>query len=224
MSNLVMVTSNASGAAQAAASGHVVVVVDVIDMSTSIEAAIDAGALAVYGASPDNARPPVKVNPHGIGKAAGEYARSMGTDIVLIAEPRVGDDKERMAGVKLVTAGIEESGAKIGAVLPNLGAETSKLADLSDRVVVAATGTGGVAFDAAVTAGARAVLTGTIARTTAKRGSAPAKAAAARALEFGRRLNTGISVVAASSNSLEDVLAAEYIARLILEEGFTRLK
>lgn len=213
----VKTTVNASGAAAAAAMGDVVVIVDIIDMSTSLEAALDAGALAVFGAAPDRASPPVAVDPGQIGLLAGQLAVSKKAEVVLVTEPRVGSDAERLSGVSKTVAGLEKAGASVAAVLPNIGAEVAKLYDLRRCVVIAATGTGGVAFNAAVTAGGPAVLTGTVARTMRKKGPAPARAAAARALEKARALGTGISVVAASGNSLEDLLAAEYITRIIIE-------
>lgn len=220
MPHTVTLTANASGAAEAARSGLVVVVVDVIDMSTSLEAALDAGALAILGASPDGASAPVKLDPEAIGKKAAAIARESGSSVILVTEPRVGTDQERAANAGRVLEGIRQGGAEVTAILPNLGAETAKLCDLQGRVVVAATGTGGVAYDAAMAAGAPEVLTGTVARTMKKKASAPAKAAAQRAIEAARKHNTGICVVAASANSMEDLLAAEYIVKIIIDEGF----
>lgn len=214
----VNISTDASGAARAGLLGHVVVVVDIIDMSTSLEAALDAGAVAVFGASPDGATPPVAVNPEEVGYMAGHRAIGEETDVVVVAEPRVGPDDRRAGQVTRVVRGIRAAGAEVGAIIPNLGAETARLVDLAGRVVVAATGTGGVAYDAALTAGAAAVTTATVARTLVKKGFAPARAGAARAGELARQTGADITVVAASGNSLEDVLAAEYIARLILEE------
>lgn len=215
--NSVILATDASGAAEAARMGRVVIIVDVIDFSTTMEAALDAGALDVFGAAPDAASPPVAVNPWLMGKMAGEAAIRKKTDIVLVAEPRVGDDEARLKGAGMALAGVRSTGASIGAVLPNLGAETPRLADLSGRVVLGATGTGGVAFDAALTAGAPMVLTGTIARTLKKKRQAPALAAARRAVEAAGRCHSGIAVVAASGNSMEDILAAEYILKLIID-------
>ncbi|WP_031515153.1 hypothetical protein [Desulfofalx alkaliphila] len=214
----VTMTVNASGAAAAAKNGQVVVIVDIIDMSTTCESAIDAGVLAVYGSAPDNANCPVKTNPKQIGLIAGKRAVEERTDLVLVSEPRVGSDAERMQNITKLLDGIKESGAKVGAVLPNLGAETSKLADLKGRVLVAATGTGGVAYDAAVAAGAPAVLTATVARTLHKKGPDPAAAGAERAISLAKSLDCGIAVVAASANSLEDILAAEYLTRIIVSK------
>ncbi|KNZ70770.1 hypothetical protein Tfer_0449 [Thermincola ferriacetica] len=220
----VNVTANATGAVAAAMMGHLVMVVDVIDMSTTLEAALDAGAVAVFGASPDSSRAPVDLNPEKIGMEAGSIALRNGTEVVLISEPRVGTDEERLQRASKAVAGIKKSGARIAAVVPNNGAETAKLVDFKNKVVLAVTDTGGVAYDAAFNAGAPAVVTGTIARTMQKRGIKPAHDAAARAVEQASRLGVGITVVAATANSLEDILAAEYIARLILEKGFTQLK
>lgn len=212
----VMMTVNASGAAAAARQKQLVVVVDVIDMSTTCEAALDAGALAVYGAAADFARCPVETNPVMIGQLAGRQAVAAGTEVILVAEPRVGTDAERRNNAGKVLQGLAQVGATVGAVLPNIGAETVKLADFRGKVVVAATGTGGVAYDAAVAAGAPAVLTATVARTIQKKGTAPAQEGARRALSKARELGTGITVVAATANSLEDILAAEYIVKEII--------
>jgi len=65
---------NASGAVRAAKRGDVVMVVDIIDMSTTAEAALDGGAVAVWGASPDDTSAPVAVNPAQIGYRAGQKA------------------------------------------------------------------------------------------------------------------------------------------------------
>ncbi len=214
----VMLTSNASGAVESAKLGYVVMIVDIIDMSTTLEALMDAGAASVFGASPDNATPPVSINPESIGYIAGSKAQQLGRDIVVVAEPRIGSDRDRQKNITRVRRGIQQSGAKMGALVPNLGAETPGLLDVSGRVVIAATGTGGVAYDAALTAGAPAVITGTVARTPFKRGTQPAKDSAQRALALAKKLDTGIAVVAASGNSLEDILAAEYIVKLIMEQ------
>ena len=214
----VSLTANASGAVYGAELGHLILIVDVCDMSTSLEAALDAGAIAVFGASPDDARPPVPVDPFKVGVRAGEYAQETANKIILIAEPRTGPAAKRWERVQKVCQGINSAGAKIEKVIPNLGKEIVNLCSLNKRVVIAVTNSGGVAFDAALTAGAPVVCTGTIARTTFKKGIEPAQAAATRALESAQQINAGITVVAASSNSLEDLLAAEYIYNLILQK------
>lgn len=211
--------TDASGAALGGQNGFVVLVVDVIDFSTSMEAALGDGAVAVWGASPRGARPPVEVNPFWVGCLAGRQALLGGTDVVLVAEPRYGLDEDRVASVEEVSRGIKYSGAALGALVPNIGAEVVRLCGFSGRVVVGVSATGGVAFDAALAAGAPAVLTGTVARTLRHKGTLTARLAAERGLAAARSLNTGITVVAASKNSLEDVLAAEYIYKLILEQA-----
>jgi len=221
--NGIYMTVNASGAVEAAKAGQVVVIIDVIDMSTSLEAALDAGAALVLGASPTECRAPVSLAPNNIGRQAGELAISGDTTVIIVSEPRIGTEEERLAKSEQVLKGIRETGAIIEAVLPNAGAEITKMIDFREKIVVAVSDTGGVAFDAAVTAGAPAVLTGTIARTIYKRGIEPAQAAAARAIKAARQVGTGITVVAASANSLEDILAAEYIMREIIAQGFTAL-
>lgn len=217
---ILTVASDASGSARAAGLGQVVVIVDVIDMSTTLEAMLDEGALAVFGAAPDAARAPVPVDPAGVGLKAGKLACALSTGVVVVAEPRVGSDTDRQSGIQKVLRGIRDSGAVVEAVLPNLGAETVKLAGIKGRVVVAATSSGGVAFDAAIAAGSPSVLTGTVARTAKKKGVFPAAAAADRALKAALEFKTDIAVIASSGNSIEDVLAAGYIYNLLL--GMTR--
>lgn len=213
----VILAADASGAAWAGSMGLVVVVVDVIDFSTSMEAAMDQGAAAVFGAGPDGASPPVEINPYMMGVLAGREALRLGTGVLVLADPRAGADAARRDGVSGALAGVRSAGAKVEAVVPNLGAETPRLAEMKGKVVLGATGSGGVAFDAAVCVGAPAVITGTVARTLKKNGFASAREAARRALAEAGRLKTGIAVVAASGNSLEDLLAAEYIYKKILE-------
>lgn len=224
MPKSVELTVNATGAVEGARRGHVVMIVDIIDMSTTLEAALDAGATAVYGASPDFNLAPVRVNPEHVGYLAGKKAVELGTEVIVVTEPRVASEEERKNRALQVIKGIERAGAKLVGALPNLGAETAKLTDFKNKVVVAVTHSGGVAFDAALNEGAPAVLTGTICRTMHKRGMAPSRAAAERAIAAAEKHNTGITVVAASSNSLEDILAAEHIVKLILEMGFVDLK
>lgn len=211
----IITTTDASGAKEAAREGMLVMIVDVIDMSTTLESAMEAGAYAVLGASPDFTRAPVPVMPEKIGKEAGRLARERNRGVIIVAEPRIGTEQERIARCSKVIKGIESEKGIIEAVIPNIGAETPKLADMKDKVVVAVTDTGGVAYDAAFVE-TRQVITGTVARTLYKKGLEPAVAAVRRALDNLRPDNTGIAVVAASRNSLEDVLAAQFIANLLL--------
>jgi len=215
-------TTDAGGAVAGARMGSVVVIVDVIDMSTTMEGALEAGAAAVYGAAPDGVKAPVLLNPARIGAEAGKKAVKLGAKVIIITEPRVGGEDERIKNVRSVISGLEKAGARVEAVLPNLGAETVKLVDMCESVVIAATGTGGVAYDAAFNAGAPAVLTATVARTLGKRGEASAEAGAQRAIEKADSLKADICVVAASARSQEDLLAAWYIFNKIISAGFTR--
>lgn len=220
----VFLTFDASGAAFAGATGNVTVIVDVIDMSTTLEAALDAGAFKVYGASPDTSTAPVILKPEAIGREAGLQAVKNKAGIILVSEPRTGREKEQLKRMTRLLAGIEKSNAQIEAVVPNLGAETVKLADFENRVVIAVTDAGGAAYDAAFSAGAPVVLTGTVARSRHKKRKEPALAAARRAIEAANLAGTGIGIVAASSNSMEDLLAGEYIMKTIIELGFTALR
>lgn len=211
----IIVTHDASGAQWAARQGFLVMIVDVIDMSTTLESALEAGAVAVLGASPDVTAAPVQVDPEGVGRHAARLARQYDTGIIVISEPRVGTDQERLARCGKVMRGMEAEGGGIKAVLPNLGAETPKLADMSGQVVVAVTDTGGVAYDAAFKESPR-VITGTVARTYQSRGLEPALRAVRRARQQCREAR-GVAVVAASRNSMEDVLAAQFMADLLLK-------
>ncbi|MCK8816604.1 hypothetical protein MWH28_04370 [Natroniella sulfidigena] len=217
------VTFNASGAARAARKGNVVMIVDLIDMSTTAEAALDAGALEVFGASPDHVNVPVVTNPEKIGYFAGKKALKHDTEIIIVTEPRLGTEEERRGNIQLALTGIKRSGAQVDAILANVGSEITTLAEFRDKIVLLITECGGVAFDVAYNHGAPQVVTGTVARTMDKRGVEPAKDSAQRAIDLAKKHNTGISLVAASSNSYEDVLAAEHIAKLIIEAGFLQV-
>ena len=213
----IIVDSDASGAQEAARAGWLVMIVDVIDMSTTLESALDAGASAVLGASPDFTRAPVKVMPEEIGRQAARLARAAGQGIIVVAEPRVGSDEERLARCQKLMKGIESERGLVEAVIPNIGAETPKLADFKDKIVVAVSDTGGVAYDAAFTEKGR-VLTGTVARTYSQKGIQPALTAVRRARSMFTAQDKGLAIIAASRNSLEDVLAAQFIANLFLQE------
>lgn len=214
---------NASGAVEGARRSDVVVIVDVIDMSTSAEAVLEAGALAVFGASPTGCNAPVNLNPDRIGYLAGKKALKHKTPLIIVAEPRYGDDEKRKKRAEAALAGVVRSGVEVGLIIPNIGSEITKLVDFNEKVVLFVTDTGGVAFDAAYNNGAPAVLTATVARTPLKKGTEPARIGVLRAIEAANKLNSGITVVAASSNSLEDVLAGEYLIKLVITEGFLNL-
>lgn len=214
----IVISSDASGARQAALEGMLVMIVDVIDMSTTLESALDAGAYAVLGCSPDFTRAPVKVAQELIAKEACRLARESGRGIILAAEPRAGSDEERLARCQKFIKGIESERGMIEAVIPNLGAETPKLAEMKNRIVVAVTDTGGVAFNAAYVE-SRLVTVGTVARTLGQKGMQPALTAARRAREMLKDSDSnGIAVIAASRNSMEDILAAQFIANLMLKD------
>jgi hypothetical protein len=214
----IIVTTDASGAQQAAREGMLVMIVDVIDMSTTLESVLDAGAYAVLGSSPDFTRAPVKVSPEKIGREAVRLSKEAGKGIILVSEPRVGTDEERLGRCQKIIRGIEKEKGLIEAILPNIGAEVPKMATMDNRVIVAVTDTGGVAFDAAF-AESKLVITGTVARTYRQKGLEPALSAVKRAQQMMLdNDNNGIAIVAASRNSMEDVLAAQFIANLMLKE------
>lgn len=215
-------TFNASGAAAAARQGNVVMIVDVIDMSTTAEAALEAGAISVLGACPDHHMVPVTVNPEKIGYYGGKKAIKYNTGVIVAAEPRliVDKSKDRYKNIQQVLKGIEKAGAKTVDVLPNIGREIVDMADFKDKVVIIVSPAGGAAFDAAYNYGAPEVITGTVARTNNMKGDLVAKTSAERAIKRAVNFKRGITVVAASSSSMEDVIAAQYISQEILKSGF----
>ncbi|NLW24292.1 MAG: hypothetical protein GXY91_03465 [Clostridia bacterium] len=215
-----IISFNATGAVRAARLGFVPVIVDVVDMSTSLEAALQQGAAFILGASPDKTRAPVQVNPYKIGLFAGEKARKLDTEIIIISEPRWGKRKEREKNCTLLRKGILEAGGRIEEIIPNLGAEIGKITGLKGKGVVCVSDTGGVAFDAAWQY-QQDVVTGTIARTINLKGIQPAVIAAQRAIELAR--GRGIAVIAASSNSQEDILGANLIGQAIIDAGYLNL-
>ncbi len=223
--NTLSIGYNSSGAAQAASLGNVIVIVDVIDMSTTAEAAMEAGAIRVMGASPADISVPVKVNPEKIGYIAGRQSLKAREGVIVAAEPRLMTDnchKLRLNRIKQVEKGIKKAGADLFKIIPNLGKEVADLADFNKRVVVIVSPAGGAAYDAAYNAGARQVITGTVARTRNIYGEKPMTIAAKRAIYFAQKHKTGITIVAASSNSMEDILAAESISKEIIKYGFLR--
>ncbi len=219
----VHLTFNASGAVEGARRGDVVVIVDIIDMSTSTEVALEAGAIAVFGAAPTGCKVPVTINPDRIGYLAGKTALKYKTQLIVIAEPRYGEDSERSKRAEAALVGVTRSGAEVSSLIANIGTEIGKLANFDGKVVLIISDTGGVAFDAAYNNGAPAVLTATVVRTPLKKGFEPASIGMGRAIETARKLDCGITVVAASSNSLEDVLAAQYLTQLTIQSGFLNL-
>ena len=217
------VTYNASGALQAAQRGDVVVIVDIIDMSTTAEAVLDAGAQRVLGASPDNLNPPVPVNPQKIGYQAGKLAVKDSKEVIIIAEPRFALAEKRLRRVQSVQQGLKQAGVEIGDILPNIGTQIGQFADFKNKIVIIVSHSGGAAFDTAYNHGAAKVLTGTVVRTNTKKGFKPLEEGAHRAIKAAKEQQTGITLVAASANSYEDILAVEGLAELIIELGFLEL-
>jgi hypothetical protein len=146
----------------------------------------------------------------------------MGTSVVVAAEPRVGSEEERLALAKPVVDALEDAGVEYE-VVPNQGAELPGLAKVQDKVVVVVSATGGTAFDAAVSAGAPAVCFATTGRIQGKTGWEVAEGGARRAIALADEHAADITVVAASSNSADDCLAAFQIVRLIIADGFLKL-
>jgi hypothetical protein len=213
------VTFDASGAAEAGRRGRVVCVVDVVDASTTAEAALANGAPAVFGAAPAGARVPVAVDPAAVARRAAEQEAGLG--VVVAAEPRVGDPSAREQRAGPVLEALRDAG--IGwDLVPNQGAELPGLVKLDGRVVIVVSTTGGAAFDAALAAGAPGACFATTGRVEGRTGWDVAQAGAERAVALARLAGTGLTIVAASANSADDTLAAGEIARRVIELGFLR--
>lgn len=216
------VAFDAMGAADAGSRGRVVAVVDVVDAATSAEAALAAGAVSVLGAAPADADVPVEVRPEGVAAHAVALAKLHDTDIVVVAEPRVASQEERVQRAAPVIKALEAADVGFD-VVPNQGAGLPGLVKLAGRVVIVVSAAGGVAFDAALTAGAPAVCFATTARIVGMTGWEVTRVGARRAVELAKENESGLTVVAASSNATDDFLAAFEIARAVIGEGFLRV-
>jgi hypothetical protein len=221
MAGTLEVAFDATGAAEAGARGRVVAIVDVVDAATSGEAALAAGAVGVLGASPVGAIVPVEVRPEVVAAQAALLAKRHETDVVVVAEPRVGSHEERAERARPVITTLEAAGVGFE-VVPNQGAGLPGLAKLEGRVVIVVSAAGGVAFDAALTAGAPVVCFATTARIAGRTGWDVARLGAQRAIELANQSGSGLTLVAASSNATDDFLAAFEIARTVIDEGFLR--
>jgi len=215
------VSFDASGAAEAGARGRAVAVVDVVDAATSAEAAVALGAVDVLGAAPAGAAPPVPVSPEAVGTRAASIARQRGTDVLVVAEPRVGPPGERAERAAPVTRALDAAGVRYE-VVANQGAEVGGLAAMAGRVVVVVSTTGGAAFDAALAAGAPGACFVTTARIAGMTGWEVTRLGAIRGIELADRHGGALSIVAASANSTDDCLAAFEVARAVIDQGFLR--
>lgn len=210
------VAYNLSGALEAVRQGRFVILVDVIDMSTSLESVLTKGALQVWGAATREKKSPW-TNPYRIGQAAAREAKSLGAEIVLISEPRSGSRAERMKKAEDVLAGVASEGMEVRNVVPNIGAETGLLLDWRNKIAIAVTDSGGTIFDAVWQAGGK-ISTATVARVLHLKGPEPALIGIGRAMKNAGGLP--LTLVAASSNALEDVLAVNYLSQLILTRNW----
>jgi hypothetical protein len=221
MAGSLEVAFDAAGAAEAGARGRVVAVVDVVDAATSAEAALAAGAVDVLGAAPADAEVPVQVRPEAVAAQAAALARLHETDVVVVAEPRVASHEERLQRVAPVIRALEA--ADVGfEIVPNQGAGLPGLVKLEGRVVLVVSAAGGIAFDAALTAGAPGVCFVTTARIVGMNGWEVTRLGAARAIDLANASGRDLSIVAASSNATDDFLAAFEIAGVVIREGFLR--
>lgn len=213
------VTFNASGAAEAGKRGRVAAIVDVVDSSTSAEAALANGATAVLGAAPAGAEVPIPLDPAGVGRRAASIAKAETTDVVVVAEPRVGTEDDRRKRALPVLQALRTASVEYELVA-NQGAELPGLVAVEGRVVVIVSTTGGAAFDAALAQGAPAACFATTARIEGKTGWDVLGMGARRALDLADEHSADLSIVAASANSTDDCLAAFELARRVVAEGF----
>ncbi len=203
---------NLSGAVAAVQEGRFIVLVDVIDMSTTLETVREAGACGFWGAAPSGKELPY-VNPYLIGRAAAREAKQKAAKLIVIAEPRGVSNEEREKNAAAVLAGFKAEEMTTEKILPNLGAETARLIDWRNKIAVAVTAAGGVIFDAVFQLGG-SLTTATVARTIKMKGAEPSLQGIKRA--FFMAGTTPITLVAASSNAMEDVLAVHYLAQLMI--------
>ncbi|MBS4026469.1 MAG: hypothetical protein KGZ96_12445 [Clostridia bacterium] len=207
-------TTDASGAAVCAQLGFITVIIDVIDMSTSLEACRYLGASLILGASPVRVNCPVKVAPAKVAGYALKYALENGKEILIVTEPRHGKEWDREENAAEIISIINNGGGKIAAIVPNIGGEIGELAEIKDRVVIGVTATGGTAFDAAFNILAdQRVTTATVARVKGQNSHQLISATLSRITHQALNYNTGVAFIAASRNSMEDILAAQYLAQ-----------
>ncbi|PKM89030.1 MAG: hypothetical protein CVU87_06215 [Firmicutes bacterium HGW-Firmicutes-12] len=210
--SILTIAYNLSGALEAVKLGRFIVLVDVIDMSTTMEGLREAGALKIWGAAPVGKGQPY-TNPYLIGRAAAKEATKKNTQVFVIAEPRVGKLEERAERAGGVLAGIKDEGHKVSGIWPNLGAETAKFTNWQDKLAVIVSDAGGTIYDAVWQMGGQ-ITTVTVARTMQMKGSLAAKKGIERAINMAG--DSPLTIVAASSNAIEDVLAVQYLAQLYL--------
>ncbi|WP_088335923.1 hypothetical protein [Methanopyrus sp. KOL6] len=209
----IKMTIGATGAAEAASHGDVIVVVDVVNTSSAAEVALREGAVAIIGAAPDSAyrvlsgehaaKYPFAETPEGVdpierGREAGKIAVEEGCDVVLVVDG--GEDNASLA-----RKGVEDVGAEIREVVPNAGPRIKDVVDPAGKVFLFATATGGTLYDVAKTHGAPAVTFGTVVRRSFTR------ACVERALRLAGRYGTGITVVVSSIFAPEDLDAGARI-------------
>jgi hypothetical protein len=207
-------TTDAGGAAACAQLGFITVIIDVIDMSTSLEACRYLGASLILGASPVKVNCPVRVDPAKVAGYALKYALENDKEILVVTEPRHGKEWDRQENAAEIISIITNGGGKISAVVPNIGGEIGQLAEIKDRVVIGVTATGGTAFDAAFNIlEDQRVTTATVARIKGQNSHQLISSTLCRITNQALTNNTGVAFIAASRNSMEDILAAQYLAQ-----------
>jgi hypothetical protein len=165
---------------------------------------------------------PVRLDPGAVGRRAAGIAGKLGTDVVVVTEPRVGPEERRRAAALPVLQALTTAGVRYE-LAANQGAELVDLVQVDRRVVVLVSATGGTAFDAALAGGAPAACFVTTARVLGRTGWDLVGSGARRAIALADEHIRDLAIVAASANSADDCLAAFEIARRVITEGFLRL-
>lgn len=217
---LLKIYANASGAVKAATEGDIVVIVDVIDMSTTAESLLRQHPICILGAAPNEHRAPVDTDPVAIAKYAVIIAKKKNTDVVVISEPRFCSDDERKKRTSHILEVLKSEEMPFHGPYPNAGSEISNIVDTAGKVVIIVSDTGGLAFDAAFQIAGEKVMTATIARVPGLTSHEVISGCVKRISEHAKKMKCNISLVAASSNSTEDVLAVQFLFNKLVEEGF----
>ncbi len=219
----VKVTIGALGAAEAAGSGDVVVIVDIVNTSSAAEVVRREGAVGVVGAAPDSAYEALErgyakypfavregVDPVERGREAARLASEEDAELVLVVDG--GEDNASMA-----LKGVEEEGLEVSETVPNAGPRVKDVVDPRGKVFLFVTATGGTLYDVARTHGAPYVTFGTVVRRSLIRECAE------RVVDRAEREGSGITVVVSSIFAPEDLDAGarifEEICKVLTERA-----
>lgn len=217
------VAFTAIGASDAGKRGRVVVVVDVANSSAGAEAALAAEAAAVFGASPAGSEVPVALDPGAVGRLAAAAAGRVGTDVVVVSEPRADEEEEERRNRALPVLQALRTASVPYDLLPNHGVELPRLVNIENRVVVIVSTTGGTAYDAALAAGAPAACFATTSGIEDRSGWDVIEKGVRRAVALAEQHSADLSIVSAEANSRDDCQAAFELTQAVMATGFLKL-